>query len=870
MGCVTIFFFSFLSSFAFASWDTVLEQAAPPPPTEVRAYSEWMPAPKWSANAVREGVDFFREGSGDIFWVSEREEKEKLRPGLELVGRHLLTDLAQLQAGAPPGGSRLKGIPAALREENPYWPESFPSPESPLVAIQFLKLSRTQNDQGQTPWTVYGGVEDNELLFWRSAPKNTSELVAWVCGLVGQKDCRPTLFTARPQLVPLALRSLVGEPTRVVLTFTPFAEWPAKMREAYLANELLVVPSPVTQIFQGSRLARELREGKGVMAPSSFREDATSLALGQELSRFARLEDLPVRLLRHGVLREAQMDHLEQEDFKRAHRFDRHPHDVVFADSEPKFSTFAQIFEAIPRMMGLYGKPLGRNIQAWSVRGENPGQWWFHGPDAQGVPTMATASGRVREAMEKSVLHFREYFPPMQVNGFEVTWYRPLVVSMDPKGQKFSFDPSLLGEIELKRDRAKLRFIPKLREAQSASSRLPAIRPVTFSQTVNEAFEKSYWSHLADLTEGPFVHKNSADCAASDRARHDAPDPDCQNDLPDLGEKYLRAYYRSLGLEVHTHAFEWVTDFKFSWWDGWKKAQGLGSKELPRNLIIEIPGKSRDEVVILADHYDTAYMEDIYDGRAAKEKGDRKAAKGADDNHSGTATLMRAAPVFQKLAAQGKLERTVWLVHLTGEEFPADCLGARALVRDFKTGKEILKGRKNPLIASALVLDMIAHNTDRDQFLKAGRPGEDAPHLFQISAGRGKLSTKTSLVTAAVTRSWNEHREAWNRDRKVVFDRIAIPAGTPRREIPFPPTTAHPKMDGELRPVGHPKSSLFNTDGQIFSDAELPIVLLMENYDIDREGYHDTKDDLSNIDLGYGTALARIAIETVAQLSIGE
>jgi hypothetical protein len=42
-------------------------------------------------------------------------------------------------------------------------------------------------------------------------------------------------------------------------------------------------------------------------------------------------------------------------------------------------------------------------------------------------------------------------------------------------------------------------------------------------------------------------------------------------------------------------------------------------------------------------------------------------------------------------------------------------------------------------------------------------------------------------------------------------------------------------------------------------------VLFMENYDITRSGYHDTKDTMQNIDLDYGAALAAITIETVAR-----
>ena len=80
----------------------------------------------------------------------------------------------------------------------------------------------------------------------------------------------------------------------------------------------------------------------------------------------------------------------------------------------------------------------------------------------------------------------------------------------------------------------------------------------------------------------------------------------------------------------------------------------------------------------MADHYDTAYMLDRYD-KDFGGCGARIAACGADDNYSATAAMMLAAPIFLKLSREGKLGCDVWLVHLTGEEFPADCLGARAL-----------------------------------------------------------------------------------------------------------------------------------------------------------------------------------------------
>ena len=58
---------------------------------------------------------------------------------------------------------------------------------------------------------------------------------------------------------------------------------------------------------------------------------------------------------------------------------------------------------------------------------------------------------------------------------------------------------------------------------------------------------------------------------------------------------------------------------------------------------------------------------------------------------------------------------------------------------------------------------------------------------------------------------------------------------------------------------------LFNTDGQVFSDAGVPVVLFMENYDIERQGYHDTHDTMENIDLDYGSAVSAICIESVAR-----
>ena len=55
---------------------------------------------------------------------------------------------------------------------------------------------------------------------------------------------------------------------------------------------------------------------------------------------------------------------------------------------------------------------------------------------------------------------------------------------------------------------------------------------------------------------------------------------------------------------------------------------------LERNLLGIIPGRDREPAVIMADHYDTAYMHDRYEaegGARLRRRG------GADDNYSATA-----------------------------------------------------------------------------------------------------------------------------------------------------------------------------------------------------------------------------------------
>ncbi len=218
---------------------------------------------------------------------------------------------------------------------------------------------------------------------------------------------------------------------------------------------------------------------------------------------------------------------------------------------------------------------------------------------------------------------------------------------------------------------------------------------------------------------------------------------------------------------------------------------------------------------------------------------------------------MLAAPIFMKLSRAGKLGCDVWLVHLTGEEFLADCLGARHLAQAIVERRLMLhrpgkraQNLSRVKIDAVFVLDMIAHNRDRDR------------DVFQISPGLGRQSVWLAYQAHLANMIWNAHAVKWNR-RPVRRHRRA--GRRSKDGITVPDIARHPKLRGEVRIPRDMRSSLFNTDGQIFSDAGIPVVLFMENYDINRVGYHDTHDDMSNIDLDYGAAVAAIAIESVAR-----
>jgi len=248
---------------------------------------------------------------------------------------------------------------------------------------------------------------------------------------------------------------------------------------------------------------------------------------------------------------------------------------------------------------------------------------------------------------------------------------------------------------------------------------------------------------------------------------------------------YLEERYAQLGIKTRRQDF------------GWR-----GAKQT--NLIAVIPGADHSRPILMADHIDTAFCQDVFD-----KGGKRVSAPGADDNMSAAATLLRAAELFK----DRKLERDIWLVHLTGEEFPADDLGARHFIGSLLASKTDIGG--------LVLIDMIGW-----------REGKDP--VFQISAGESAESLGLAGVALSAAKDF-------------------------------------PGLKPALRKRFDPKSYLYNTDGLIFSDAGFPVILFNEHINalenLSRAGYHDTTDTSARIDWDYAAGIAKIAITTAARLA---
>src|SRR5205823_7865120 len=110
------------------------------------------------------------------------------------------------------------------------------------------------------------------------------------------------------------------------------------------------------------------------------------------------------------------------------------------------------------------------------------------------------------------------------------------------------------------------------------------------------------------------------------------------------------------------------------------------------------------------------------------------------------------------LSRAGQLACDVWLIHLTGEEFPADCLGARHLSQALVEGTLAMRlpnGRRRDLsrtrVQGVYVLDMVAHNNNHER------------DIFQIAPGTGRESLWLAEQAHLANEAWNAGTLAWNK-----------------------------------------------------------------------------------------------------------
>jgi hypothetical protein len=943
----------------------------------IGAYSEFMPAPRLGLKAYRhakrETLPFF-DGDPRGWQVTEYEEALELRPGLDNLAGHVHQALVHLgNNGHAHALGRLKLI------DNPYWPAELAEHAGKLeheryVLLLSLALARTQDDKGRVRWTLFGNSEQGPAKpFWKSfyaepdretPPEQGEEFVrrllhsAYSDEFADARDLRRAGFRILPQgdtLFPWWVEGKLPSWTKpyvwdgsgavrgvkFLLTFRPFENLPRAVRAAYLDGKLHLLPFPGSLLFWGTPGVRKLGSQRPLFVQTA-------------LSAVAPRHEAPVglRVPQSGWMHEPRNGDAESEEhfgtfknyFRRTHRFAavlRDQDELALEGHDDKL--LHALFSTLPDDLGLYGKPMARNVQLWT----KDLQILLDGPNAN--------PSEIRHALQTmeggGVFGYRFVYPPMRLGKYEAYWHRPLVafaapgtlstvtITDAPLGYVTAYRagaPDLEKPIELwprllKRDlpvavmetingphahslHHEARNIRLLHDAWKISGERPLerslarriikiphdktldtwldelpshandpdrgralasavnklIKPaesvktgrakapasLTYRRTANRSFEVRYWKTIAFLAEGRYSNKNNADCvrdAATQRhLRHH------ERDLEGLGD-YLLDYYRKVigkaGLAGKAFAgdlpFRWRTDFDFSLFGGWLANQEEASSE--RDLLIAIPGRDRSRAVIMADHYDTAYMYDEYHAKGSP----RLAAAGADDNHSATAALMLAAPVLLELSSEGKLGCDVWLVHLTGEEFPADCLGARHLIQMIIEGRlkqHIPGGKTRDLskteVKGAFVLDMVAHNNPHEH------------DVFQISPGTGRPSLWLAEQAHDANEIWNKSTTVWN----ARSSRSQLHRATRSNEgSVIPPPFRFLPVAGEVRLPQDPRSTLYNTDGLMFSDAGIPAVLFMENYDINRSGYHDTHDTMENIDLDYGAAVAAITIESVAR-----
>jgi len=416
---------------------------------------------------------------------------------------------------------------------------------------------------------------------------------------------------------------------------------------------------------------------------------------------------------------------------------------------------FASVFEDMLQCKDLYDKPLFGDC-VWTNRDGSVIEAWL--PEARREARRKVELRRLERGGESPIC--RVLPQPARWNGRPVTF----VLEVDASGVKW----------------------PKELQWKAACTELPLAEaapaePLAWPDDFLEAYRRDILM-LDGEREAVFplsrrrvrfTRKNSVDPA---------------NQLRDV-VVFLEERYRELGIRTRRQEFLW--------------------RGIPQvNLIAVIPGTGKDAArrpVVMADHIDTAFCDEVFEKNKT-----RVSAPGADDNLSATGVLLRAAESLR----QKHLTHDVWLVHLTGEEFPADDLGARYFLGRLLRERQDIKG--------LVLMDMIGHRESK------------ADQIFQVNTADDVASLRMA--------------------------RIALDASA--RITRFQPV---------LRTRYDLRSYLYNTDGLIFAEAGFPVVYFNEHINrfenFFRKGYHHLSDTSKKMDWNYATDIGKGAIQTAATLA---
>ena len=414
------------------------------------AYSEFMPAPYLAPKPYELSGPDAPAREGDAFDVSEYEQAEELEPGLARVAEHLCDELGKLATGKPHELSRV------LLTDNPAWPAELAEAaragklaHAPLGVFFPLALSRTQDDKGNVPWTLFGvSHEGPSRPFWRSFGARDGEgfarVVAWAAGdaapsLDGVRACSRRPAPPDDELPPFA-RALaltdeaatgvaaLLEPRGRSRAFRPFAALPPVVRAAFLAGTVRLLPHPASLVFFEHmgyrRLAETLPRARQIPLLHLYPRVEGGYTL--RIPQSGWLDEVDAATTpAHGHEDAHKHGHKIVRHVVRTHRWQRAQRDAGIAgDGAYTDEVSTALFSSDADDLGLYGKPMARNAQIW----REDYRLVLDGPRAEALD-LENAAGAVDRGGR---FGYRFIYPPLRAGTREIFWHLPLVARHAP------------------------------------------------------------------------------------------------------------------------------------------------------------------------------------------------------------------------------------------------------------------------------------------------------------------------------------------------------------------------------------------------------------------------------------------------------